>query len=325
MWKKSTLVLGFVSLALPSAVAAQTSPATGDDQQGTEPDIVVIGNKEKVDVYQEIISSQFIVRSGGKHDGQYARFTGRICPSVTGFSDEISKQIKQRIRDVISIAKVPLGKRKCRENMIVIAVDDGAATIKSLRKSQKRLFSSLTIPDRDKLVNSTDPIYNWKSIQTVSSDSKGNAKEGTISAIADNFGGAPGAASTGAQSYGGQRSHVKSRSKRTTIEGISYSYLLVERSALKDVTVTQLADYVTMLSLIDMDSETGTNPPPPYSILSLFDQDDPALRPTSIGDVDIALLNALYKSPANVKASAQRSAMVHRIKKQLDKSDKKEK
>ncbi len=106
------------------------------------------------------------------------------------------------------------------------------------------------------------------------------------------------------------------------MEGIAYSYLLIDIDALKGISAAQLADYAAIMSLINIDfsSETAV---PSGSMLSLFsDFEDDALRPTSLSGGDLLLLRGLYKVPANVRAPMQRSAMIHTMREGLKNPEK---
>lgn len=100
-------------------------------------------------------------------------------------------------------------------------------------------------------------------------------------------------AALGGASGQGQRTHVKSKIKRSYSEGIIYSYLLIEIDALNGVSASQLADYAALMSMIDMDFDRKTVFPG-GSMLSLFsDHTDNSLRPTSLSGGDFLLLRGL--------------------------------
>ncbi|GAB5488463.1 MAG: hypothetical protein Pars2KO_20330 [Parasphingorhabdus sp.] len=292
--------------------------ATKDTKAGTEKadEIVVTGQKTKTEIIQELIVNQFNISRGSRHSGQYARFAAPICPSVGGLPEKQAAIMEDRIRDIAEVAELSVAPAKCKANLFVVAVDDGSKEIESLRKKRANLFISLSHRERDKIMESDGPVYSWKTTVAMSNGGRHSAKAGTIDIMAD---------SLGEISVRGQRSHIKSKIQQSDFVGINYSYLLIEKQALKDISLNQLADYAALVSLIDIDVNFDT-PPPANSILSLF-AGLPANQsnPGSISEGDMLMLRGLYKVPANVKAPLQRSAMLHTIDEALKSEDGSEK
>lgn len=273
-------------------------------------EIVVIGQQTKTEIIQQVIVNQFNVSAGGRNSGQYARFAAPICPSVGGLSIEDARKIENRIRDIAELGGLRVAADNCSPNLIVVAVENGADEIESLRKKQHRVFSTMTHRERDKLVESGGPVYSWKATQQMASDSIHPARAGTIDMKSEG---------TGPISVRGQRTHVKSLIKKPEFAGIVYSYLLIENKALSGVSLNQLADYAAVVSLIDINVNFETAPPPPGSILSLFSETQTdQTPPQSISEGDLLMVRGLYKVAPNVKAPLQRSAMLHTISEALE-------
>lgn len=297
-----------------ASVVATVNPAkaTQETKQSASQDdeIVVIGPKKRMAEFQKLIVDHFRVSGGGRHDGQYARFAQPVCPSVAGLAERQIKAIEDRIRQIAEMADIEVGKEDCSPNIFLAIVDDGGSEIKLLRSKKGRLFGSLSASARDRIEQSGGPVYSWKATQTLGSDSRHGASAGSFTFMAGSNGSGGGPALGGAQ-VNGQTTHVKSKIARSTTEGISYSYLLIDSKALPGISAAQLADYAAMVSLIDIEVGSDTQVPD-GSILSLFSEiEDKSLRPTSLSGGDLLLLRGLYKVPANVNASLQRSAMIH--------------
>ena len=303
------------SMLLAVGSAAQATKDSRTDAEQTD-EIVVTGQKTRTEIIQDLIVNQFNISRGGRNNGQYARFAAPICPSVGGLPEKQAAIIEDRIRDIAEVAGLSVAPAKCRENLFVVAVDDGAKEIESLRKKRANLFNSLSHRERDKMMENGGPVYSWKSTVAMSNGGRHSARAGTIDIISD---------SLGPISVRGQRSHVKSKVQRSDFVGINYSYLLIENKALKDISLNQLSDYAALVSLIDIDVNFETVPPI-NSILSLFSK-SPAGQGKlgSISEGDLLMLRGLYKVPANVKAPLQRSAMLHTIDEALKSEEKPEK
>lgn len=293
-----------ISLALIATSLSFPALATKDDSQDTK-QIIVTGHKTTSESIRQIIVDQFNISNGGNQTGQYARFASPICPSVSGLPEEQASLVEDRIRDIAEIAELRVAADKCKANLFVVAVENGADEIGKLRKKRGRLFASLTHNQRDKLVENGGPVYSWKSTQRMASDSGRPARAGNYTILAGPM---------GPLKVKGQRSHVKSKFVQSEFSGISFSYLFIENRVLSEVSLNQLADYAAVVSLIDIDVNFKTTPPPPNSILSLFSNDQSkSSPPRSIGKGDLLMLRGLYKAPANMKAPLQRSAMLHTI------------
>ncbi|MEP0095303.1 hypothetical protein [Parasphingorhabdus sp.] len=310
-----------------ASLLAFGSPAIGNQEAkpsaSKDREIVVIGQKERLAEIRELIVSQFNVSGGSKQTGQYPRFAAPVCPSVAGLSERQSSAIEDRIRQVAAMANIPVAVDKCSPNLFVALIEDGKAEIQLLRKKKNRLFETIPHWERDALEESGGPVYTWKATHTVGSDSGHNASAGTFTFMAGANGAGLGPA-LGGSTTNGQTSHVKSKISRSTIEGIAYSYLLIESKSLKGISAAQLADYAAMVSLIDI-KVGGDQQVPDGSILSLFaETEDETLKPTSLSSGDLLLLRGLYNVPANVKASLQRSAMIHSMSEGLKQSDRAE-
>lgn len=305
--------IGLATLFTASAaISLNPAKATQESEQSASLDneIIVIGQKKKMAEFQKLIVNHFRVSGGGRHDGQYPRFAQPVCPSVAGLAERQSKAIEDRIRQIAEMAEINVAKADCRPNLFLAVVEDGGAEIKLLRSKKGRLFGSLTGRERDRIEQSGGPVYSWKATRTLGSDSGHSARAGSFSFMAGGNG-AGGGAALGGAATNGQSTQVKSRISRSTVEGIAYSYLLIDSKALQGVSAAQLADYTAMVSLIDIEVDSSAQVPE-GSILSLFmETEDKSLGPTSLSSGDLLLLRGLYKVPANVKASLQRSAMIH--------------
>ena len=298
-----------VSLASISSIEAAIVAHNQASDESNTSEIIVVGKKKQTEVFKEVIVGQFNASGGGRQDGQYARFASPICPSVAGFSERHNTEVETRIREIAVHAGIRVAPLDCMANLSVVAVENGPKAIRELRQKRRGVFASMRSFERDKLMASDGPVYSWKTIRTLSAEFKGDAKFGRVGLTA-------GIGSNGMIEVGGQRTHTKSKLLQTTVEGIGHSYLLIENSGLSGITASQLGDYAAMMSLIDM-KVSSKAPPMPGSILALFNDKEPEDRPKTVSASDLFLLSALYKAPRNLKASGQRSAMLHMIAKKL--------
>ncbi len=285
------------------------SIATLTDPSATGPDIVVTGIETSKEDIADFIKTTIATPKGGRHEGQFARFTQAVCPKVVGLSLENSEQIEQRMRGIAKAADMRVAAKSCTPNVYVMVVSDGNEAISMLRKKRSRLFGDMPHHARERIAKSGGPTYSWKRIQTGSAEtgalqnSDETRKLGRVTEVPI------------------MNSNVKSRVKRTITKNITHSFLLIEKDALVDLTTVQIADYAAMRSYIETADQTARTAPR-YSILALFDRPKKDEKtPSSASEMDLVLLSSLYNSSADVSASMQSSAMVHRIEKELTARD----
>ncbi|QTD55253.1 hypothetical protein [Parasphingorhabdus cellanae] len=301
----------YIALGLASGLALLPLPAaaTFTDPRSAEDDIVVTGNKTTKEAIADFIQTTIATPKGGKHEGQYARFPQAICPKVVGLSEENVEQVERRMRGVALAADMRVAAEECTPNVYVMVVSNGNEAVSLLRKKRSRLFGGLSHYEKARIAESSGPAFGWKRIQT------GSAETGALQNSDDtDIVPSDGPAKTEVPIM---YSNVKSKIKRTTAKAITHSFLLLEKDALVDLTTVQIADYAAMRSYIDTRNSPASKPPA-YSILALFDDADPdAKQPASVSEMDLVLLSSLYNSPADVSASMQSAAMLHRFEKEL--------
>ncbi|WP_108812609.1 hypothetical protein [Sphingorhabdus sp. Alg231-15] len=309
MEMKQKILVAFGLTVSGLTLFSSPSSATFTEPRSSDQDIVVTGKITTKDAIADFVRTTIATPKGGRHDGQYARFSNPICPKVVGLSDANKKQVEKRMRGVALAADMKVAGEGCTPNIFVMVVADGDEAIKMLRKKKSRLFGGMSPHERDRIARNGGPAYAWKRIQTGSAESGSlqNSDETDILPV-DEF---------WKTEVASMISNVKSKIKRTTQQAMTHSFLLLEKDALVDLTTVQIADYAAMRSYIDT-RNSQTQQAPQYSILSLFDSPGPdGTMPVSASEMDLVLLSSLYNSPADVSASMQSAAMLHRIEKEL--------
>lgn len=302
----SVATSGLVLLSSP-ATATFTGPDSADQE------IIVTGNKTTKAAIADLIRTTIAKPKGGRHDGQYARFTRAICPKVVGLSETNKQQVEKRMRGVAQAAGIKVVREGCTPNIFVMVVSDGEEAISMLRKKKSRLFGGMSHYERQQVANSGGPVYSWKRIQTGSAESGALQNSDEVSIVPSDQG--------ETTQVPIMYSNVKSNIKWTTQKSMTHSFLLIEKDALVGLTTIQIADYAAMSSFINTKKRHPSSIPS-YSILSLFNSAKPDRKvPASISEMDLVLLSSLYSSPADVSASMQSAAMLHSIEKELTSRD----
>jgi hypothetical protein len=210
-------------------------------------------------------------------------FVGRwgtpICPMVVGVSDAQAQFIQHRlieVQDQVRKREVDT-KPKCRPNLFVIITDEADSVIADWKARDPGMFRWKT---REGVSRSggTGPVRTWHNAIVEPAD---------------------GTASTGSRLTKNLPSGVpscplKGRVEAGCWEHITTAVVLVDARATGKVALTQLADFISVVSLshIDLSADLGGID----SILRLFAQPPPDVPPAGLTEWDHAFLNGLYRA-----------------------------
>jgi hypothetical protein len=303
-----------LALAIPAALAAQDqakvpdqpTSAEQDATQTGKPDILVEGEKHPRKAIKAYIRSTVAEETAG----QYAKFDAPVCPSFTGFNEELSVFLEQRMRDVAKAADIPTGKKNCRTNVHVAIVENGPEAIANLRQRRKGAFGRMRPYERDRIAKQPGPVYSWHIVSPMAMD--GNQDRATSGAGLSNAlaalggGGGPNGILDDAR-INTARTNSKSRVLQPVRQSINHAVVLIEKDAILGLSPAQIADYVTLRALARAETDESETPRV-ASIRTLFDG-SPEDAPEVLTEWDLALLTALYAAPADLRASQQRAAM----------------
>ena len=210
-------------------------------------------------------------------------FVGRwgisICPLVVGPSDSQAQFIRHRLIEVQDTVRKqkPDPNSKCQPNLFVIITDEADQLIADWKERDPGMFRWKT---REGVSRSggTGPVRTWHN------------------AIVESADGRP---STGSRLTKGVPSGTSSCPLRGRIEAgcsehITAVVVLVDARATGKVSLTQLADFLSVVSLsqIDLSADLGGID----SILRLFAQPPPEVPPPGLTEWDNAFLNGLYRA-----------------------------
>lgn len=218
-------------------------------------------------------------------DEPLARFEDAVCPGVVGLRIEAAEEMVGRIRARIT----EFGRRlapegDCQANLVVAFVNDGQAFARRMQRENGWLFAELSQSDREMALNEAGPA---RAILRV----RARSRDGMPIPRRENLTDLP------------QTDMWMAHSKiyTATRNDILYSLILIDRSAVRGLSVGQLADYATYRSL------TRTLPQTPDtradSILALFDGG--AQPPAGMTEFDRVYLTQLYDGVPNLPAPAR--------------------
>ena len=271
------LTLALTANAVPTQDAPQTPPAQtpGSPPSAQLDDVVVEGRQ-----LEALVRSFVTEVSQPANNRGLARWNRPICVGAVNLRADISQYVIDRISDVARELEVEAGEPGCRPNVLIVVAVDGAGLASALVEDRPRNF--------DLRHNGTDagtrafrnfrtgdqPVRWWQISMPINSDNGERAVR------------LPG-------DEGAPIIRVFSASRlRTQIrDDMVRSVIIVDVDRLGGASLVQLADYLTLVALAQVDAEADTAPYP--TILNLFA--DPASAPAGLTDWDRSYLTALYE------------------------------
>lgn len=214
-----------------------------------------------------------------------ARFEDPVCAGIVGLRRDAAEMMVDRIRaDLASFGRRLAPAGDCEPNLVVAVVDSGREFIDRLQQGDGWVFAELGQADRAVVLGETGPARALLRVRARSRDGMPIPRRENLTDLPET---------------GMWMAHSKIYT--ATRNDIVNALVLFDRSAVRGMTLTQLADYAAFRAL------TRTLPQTPDtrrdSILSLFDQG--GNRPAELTAFDRAYLGQLYSGQANMPAPAQ--------------------
>lgn len=218
-----------------------------------------------------------------------ARWNTPLCIGVANLRRDAAQAIIDRISDVAADLGVDIGAPGCTANTLIVATDDGAGMARALVERRRRAFrnGSLQMTQTKSALEafqSDDRPVRWWQISTpVDSESGQRA----IRLPGDTDGGDRPSAPV-LYVFGASRIVSQMR------DDMSKVIIIVEVDDVEGLTTNQLADYMAMVTLaqIDDDAESARYD----TVLNLFDAPDMV---AGLTDWDMAYLRGLYSAEQN--------------------------
>lgn len=241
-----------------------------------------------------------------------ARWTDRVCVGVANLEGEIAQYLTDRISTVATDIGLTAGAPGCTPNILVIATDDAEGLARQLTEERQRAFrmggagmdrGGAALRD---FVAANRPVRWWQMAMPIDSETGGRAVR------------IPGDCE-GVQCAGGENSvlafapqikvFAASRIRTQIVDSLIRAVVIVDVDDVQNVSALQLADYIAMVSLAQIDPDADTSR---YaSILNVFDAPGSS---DSLTDWDMAYLGGLYAAERNQRSEgAGRSEVVDSI------------
>lgn len=258
-------------------------PATAVSQDPVQLEDVVVSGRSL-----DALIRDFVVEVGEPNRRRgLARWHDRVCVGVANLNGQTAQYLSDRISTVATDIGLDAGLPGCTPNILVIATADAEGLARQLTGERRRAFrmggsgmdrggSAL----RD-FVETDRPVRWWQMSVPVDSETGD---------IAVRIPGQCTGACTSATDMAPQIA-VASASRLTTqiVDNLIRAIIIVDVDEVGEVSALQLADYIAMVSLAQIDPNADTSS---YaSILNVFDAPEAS---ESLTDWDLAYLDGLY-------------------------------
>lgn len=294
-----------IELFLAGALLA-TTPQVPPSTVGQEPvqlEDVVISGRSLDGLIRDFVGE---VAEPNRNRG-LARWHDRVCVGVANLDGEVAQYLSDRVSTVAADMGLTAGAPGCTPNILVIATADAGDLARQLTEERRRAFrmggagmdrGGAALRD---FVETDRPVRWWQMSMPVDSETGDMAVripgECTGSCV-------------DAAAYAPQISvFAASRLSTQIVDNLFRTIVIIDVDEVGDVSALQLADYIAMVSLAQIDPDADTSG---YaSILNVFEAPEIS---DSLTDWDLAYLDGLYAAERNhVGERAGRSEIVDSI------------
>ncbi len=292
------LFLAGVLLATPPQ-----TPAPAVSQDPVQLEDVIVSGRSLDSLIRDFVGE---VAEPNRNRG-LARWEDRICVGVANLEGEIAQYLSDRISTVATDLGLDAGAPGCTPNLLVIATADAGDLARQLTEERRRAFrmggagmdrGGAALRD---FVETDRPVRWWQMSIPVDSETGD---------IAVRIPGVCTGDCLDAADYAPQTA-VASASRLTTqiVDNLTRAIIIVDVDQVSGVSALQLADYIAMVSLAQIDPTADTSS---YaSILNVFAAPEAS---DSLTDWDLAYLGGLYAAErTQVGARAGRNEIVNSI------------
>lgn len=277
----------FCSYVAAFGGAPASPPGSGASAPAKAPldTVTVQAQRERKEVEREVNQFVFAVAVRYLHDS-LSRWNTPICPLVAGLPREQGEFVLARLSQIARSAKAPLAAEHCAANFYVVVSPQPELLIRQWQAHDRRMFN--TRNGMGYLRNFRDaprPVRVWYNVDFVST-------EGKPILSADALAGAIMGTGTNVQMMDVPTNSVSMASKLThsAVRSLSSVIVVVDAGRVQALSFGQLADYVGMVGLAEVNQDAEVGPVP--TILRLFrTTPDP---PQRLSAWDEAFLTSLY-------------------------------
>ena len=259
-------------------VTAQDPQTTPTDPAVTDLGEILVGNRPAREV-----ASSFVETIGAPATSRnLARWHGTVCVSVANLSAEPAQYLVDRVSTVAEGLGLPVGEPGCVSNVVIVAAVDASSVANAMVDEWTRAFrpggSGMTrsLSALNDFKNTDRPVRWWQ----VSSPVDSNTGQRAVRL--------PGEDAPATQVSRASRLRTDIR------DDLAKVFIVIDVDKLEGVNIAQLADYVAMVAMAQVDIKAPTAGLP--TVLNLFNEPETI---TGLTEWDMAYLQALYRAEPN--------------------------
>lgn len=228
------------------------------------------------------------------NDEPLARYTDPVCVGSAGLPAEAAQVIVDRVSEVAASVGLRIGAPGCAPNLMVVFDTDTPAAVQRLSESRSRAVAGQSRDDIRRIV-----------------DEAGQARAWTEVAVRSRDGDRPGQETQDTPNLPPTlKVSTSTRFSLPIRSDILSATVLIERDAVADRSLTQIADYAAMRALTGARSraELGAS-----SILSLFTPQGDSRAPEGLTSLDRGYLKGLYSGRSDLWPMTKRDYIARSI------------
>jgi hypothetical protein len=299
------------SFRLAAITLISLSAAVGATQQNFGSTIVVKGTR--IDPEQARVRAVEFVKRTGVATGQkqVARWVVPVCIKAIGLTASQEARVVDLMLAVAREARIPVAKVDCKPNLTVTFAADAGEVVRKIHKRKPNQLRELSLPEKERVLTGDAPVRWWYATTMLERDGmeENSLSAGWIGNGAMSSG--EGVMPVGLPIFDGvtstQQYNSGSNVRTPTVRSIYGATVVVDATKAGDTSIDAIAAYAAMVAFAEMDA---SDPPPPDSILGLF---QPDRAESALTDWDMAFLKSLYRMPLDRRARIQRGHLVEAL------------
>ncbi len=224
-----------------------------------------------------------------------ARWLEPVCPRVIGLTDEATRAVDAKLRQVAADAHVPVEPAACRANIAVVFALDGGAVVRRIISRSPRRLTGVPPAIVAALSHGPAPIRWWYATEI-------RDKDGVAATATSPLGLGFGGMNPDNEELSFVQHESSSLISTGDVRALRSATIIVDVTRTTGLPLAAVASYAAMVAL----AELRLGAAPADSVLHMF-AGGAALRSPSTWDM--ALLRALYRLPLDRDARSQRGLL----------------
>lgn len=216
-----------------------------------------------------------------------ARFTDPICVGSSGLPPAAGQAIVDGVSEIALSVGLRIGAPGCTPNVLVLFVEDGRAAVRKLARRGSAGLNGQSLADIDRILDEPGAARAWTQVETRSRDGERPSRAPNDPAV--------------------QNVATSSRLSSPVRRDMLRSTVLIDRDAVADRDLRQVADYAAMRALAEARPGRGADA---GSILALFASGRDTRIPPRMTEFDRSYLEGLYAGRGDMPWSMKKHNIV---------------